>query len=136
MKNKKNPHYQVTAGIIKDENRLLISQRMDNDHLGGLWEFPGGKLEQGESLEECLIREVLEELNIQISIQKYLFEVEHHYKNKTITLHIFLCCHQNGTPECREVQNWKWIDFSDISDYQFPDADEEVIRRLGEYFLF
>ena len=130
---KELPHYQVTAGVIQKGTKILISQRRANDEFGGLWEFPGGKVEQGESLEECLIREIFEELNIQITIKKYLFNVEHIYNKLKITLHIFLCQHKKGTPECRDVQDWQWINFSNIDDYRFPAADKEVIRKLSDY---
>ncbi len=134
INNKELPHYQVTAGVIQNGEKILISQRLTNDKFGGLWEFPGGKQEQGESLEECLVREISEELNIQISIEKYLFNVEHIYDKEKITLHVFVCQFENGIPECQEVQDWKWIDFSNIDDYEFTKADKEVIQKLSDYF--
>ena len=127
------PHYHVTAAVIQNENKILISQRMADDSLGGLWEFPGGKQEPGESLESCLIREISEELNIEIVIKKYLFSIGHIYKNKKITLHIFLCLLKNGTPQKQEVQDWLWIDFANITDYELTPADVEVIKRLSDY---
>ena len=134
INNKELPHYQVTAAVIQNGEKILISQRLALDEFGGLWEFPGGKQEQGESLEECLVREIFEELNIQISIKKYLFSVEHIYSQIKIILHVFLCQLKNGIPECQGVQDWKWIDFSNINDYEFTTADKEVIQKLGDYF--
>ena len=134
INNKELPHYQVTAAVIQNGEKILISQRLTNDEFGGLWEFPGGKQEQGESLEECLVREIFEELNIQISIKKYLFSVEHIYSQIKIILHVFLCQLKNGIPECQQVQDWEWIDFSSIDDYEFTTADKEVIQKLTDYF--
>jgi mutator protein MutT len=127
------PLYQVAAALIQKEKKFLITQRLDQDKCGGLWEFPGGKQEPGESLEACLVREIYEELAIKISIKKYLFNIEHNYHEARISLHLFHCDLENGAPQCREVQNWKWVEFSAIKDYQFAPADEKVAQRLVEY---
>ena len=134
MKITERIQYQVTAAFIRRGNEFLITQRRDNDVFGGLWEFPGGKQEIGETLEECLVREIYEELNLQIAVQKYLFTVEHNYKEVKIFLHVFYCQLVDGTPECREVKNWKWVDFSTVLNFKFSAADDKVIVRLGEYF--
>jgi len=130
----KLPHYHVTAAFIKNENKFLITQRMAKDKFGGLWEFPGGKQKTDETLEECLIREISEELNGQIFIKRYLFSINHNYKEVKITLHVFHCQLEDGVLECKEVQNWKWVDFSNVKNHVFTAADEEIIRRLREYF--
>jgi mutator protein MutT len=134
MKTKKLPHYHVTAAFIRKRKKFLITQRLDNDIFGGLWEFPGGKQEKGETLEECLCREIFEELNLQIFIKKHLINVEHSYKKAKITLHVFDCQVVAGTPENKEVQNWKWVDFSTVKDYALTAADEVVIEKLRDCF--
>ena len=128
------PHYHVTAAFIQNENKFLIAQRLAKDEFGGLWEFPGGKQKTDETLEECLIREISEELNGQIVIKRYLFSIDHSYKEIKITLHVFQCQFENSVPQCKEVQNWKWVDFSNVKNFEFTTADEEVIRRLEECF--
>ena len=133
MTTTKLPHYHVAAAIIRKGNNFLITQRLDKDKFGGLWEFPGGKQEKGETMEECLSREISEELNLQITIIKHLFNIEHSYKEAKIFFHVFYCQTDGGTPECIEVQNWKWVDFSTVKDYKLTAADEEVVERLGEY---
>ncbi|MBC8180070.1 NUDIX domain-containing protein, partial [candidate division KSB1 bacterium] len=94
---------------------------------------PGGKQEVGETLEECLVREIFEELNLHITIKKHLFNVEHSYKEAKITLHLFQCQLDVGIPECKDVQNWRWVDFSTVKNFEFTAADEDVIKMLNEY---
>ena len=132
-KNQDLPHYHVTAGLIRNGNKILITQRMADSKFGGLWEFPGGKQEPGETLEECLIREILEELNIQIVINNYLFSIDHTYDNLQITLHVFLCRYNCGVPECRQVQDWKWIELFEVNGYEFTTADKKVIQKLSAF---
>ncbi len=126
----KIPHYDVTAGVIRSNGKILITQRSINDRFCGLWEFPGGKQKQGETLEQCLVREIAEELNIQIQIEKKLMSVIHNYDHLQITLHVFLCTLQSSAIESREVQDWKWIELSELAFYDFTEADQKVIKRL------
>ncbi|MBL7092770.1 (deoxy)nucleoside triphosphate pyrophosphohydrolase [candidate division KSB1 bacterium] len=133
MKITKLPHYHVTAAFIHRGKNFLITQRLEKDKFGGLWEFPGGKQEVGETLEECLVREIFEELNLHITIKKHLFNVEHSYKEAKITLHLFQCQLDVGIPECKDVQNWRWVDFSTVKNFEFTAADEDVIKMLNEY---
>jgi mutator protein MutT len=134
MKTTKLPHYHVTAAFIRKRKNFLITQRLNKDKFGGLWEFPGGKQEKGETLEECLTREISEELALSITIKKHLLNVEHSYTEAKITLHVFDCQVDAGTPENKEVQNWKWVDFSTVKDYQLTAADEVVIEKLSACF--
>lgn len=127
-----NPHIEVTAGFILRGKKILITQRMKDDKFSDLWEFPGGKKEEQETLEQCLIREIVEELNFHISPDRYLFSVAHSYDHIKITLHVFLCSIKSGEPGCREVQNFKWVTFDELKHYHFTTADEKVISRLTE----
>ncbi len=126
-------HYHVTAGLIRNNDKILITQRPLNKMFGGLWEFPGGKQQDGESLEQCLAREILEELNIGIQIGEKLMSVHHCYDSLQITLHVFLCNFKSGELECREAQNFRWIEFSDFDYYEFTQADQKVIERLKAF---
>jgi len=128
--NPKLPHYQVSAGLIRNNGKILITQRPFNDTFGGLWEFPGGKQKAGETLEQCLIREIAEELNIKIRVDKKLMSILHTYDHVQITLHVFLCTFLEGMPEIKGVQNWKWIDLLEIDHYDFIEADKRVIQKL------
>ena len=126
------PHYDVTAGLIWKNNRFLITLRPPKGLLGGLWEFPGGKLEAGETLEACLIREIHEELSLTIRIRSPLISVKHAYTHFKITLHMFECETMRGSiridPDA--VCDFRWITVSELDEYAFPGADRKVIEIL------
>lgn len=120
----------VTAAIIWQNGRVLITKRPEGSHLEGLWEFPGGKKEEAENLEECIAREINEELGVQIKPEKFLFTVSHEYETKIVDLYIFECALVSGMPVPMEGQDMKWIKLEEISGYNFPPPDIEVIEFL------
>jgi A/G-specific adenine glycosylase len=124
------PHYQVTAGIIWDGDRLLITRRPPKGLLGGLWEFPGGKLEPDESLEDCLKREIREELGIDIDVGACLTSVEHAYTHFKITLHAFECRYQGGRIQLIGVDDYRWILPRELDGFALPAADHKIIDML------
>lgn len=125
------PHYHVTAGLIFKNNKLLITQRLNSDKFGGLWEFPGGKCLENETLEDCLVREISEELNSKIEVRSHLISVDHQYQDFAITLHVFLCRYLSGPVRPIEVQDVQWIDPSDVGKYEFTAADQKVIKKFS-----
>ena len=126
----KRPHYHVTAGMIWKRGRLLIAQRPADGMLGGLWEFPGGKLEEGESLERCLQREIEEELDFEITVGEHLAQVDHGYSHFSITLHAFEARYLAGRPRALGCADLKWIRPSQLDDYPMPRADRRVLEWL------
>jgi mutator protein MutT len=120
----------VTAAIIRQEGKILITERPKGTHLEGLWEFPGGKKESGESLEECIIREIREELSVQIAPNKLLLTVTHEYASKIVELHTFLCSIVNGSPTPLDGQDMRWVDPEELSLYHFPPPDQKIIDIL------
>ena len=132
MERLKTPHHQVAAAIIVNDGKFLIAQRAAHETNGGLWEFPGGKQEPGESLEQCLKREIFEELALDIDVHDFLFTITHQYEKQKISLHFFLCTILNGAPTCKDVQDWRWIERSEFAEYTFADADRKAIVRLNE----
>ena len=124
------PHYYIAAGLIWKDGRLLITKRPENKMLGGLWEFPGGKQEDGESLEQCLAREILEELGVTIEVGEPFLAVKHTYNHFRITLHTFNCMLKNGTPKNIEVADYAWVTPDELSKYLFPGADAKIIKAL------
>jgi A/G-specific adenine glycosylase len=125
------PHIDVTAAVIREGGgRLLIAQRREDDMLGGLWEFPGGKREKGESLEECLRREIREELGIEIAVGPQLTTINHAYTHFKITLHVFECRHTNGNPQAIECADWAWVTLDEVDRYAFPVTDQKIIAAL------
>lgn len=124
------PHYEVTAGIIWRAGRLLITRRPPKGLLGGLWEFPGGKLEPGENLEGCLKREIREELGIAIEVGTRLASVEHAYTHFRITLHAFECRYRGGSIRCIGIDDYRWILPGELDGFALPAADHKIIALL------
>jgi len=125
------PHYEVTAAAIWDGGgRVLIARRPADGMLGGMWEFPGGKCEPGESLAECLRREIQEELGLEIEVGERLTTVQHAYSHFHITLHAFHCRPVGGQPQTLGCSDWRWVQLSQLSDFPFPAADQQIIGAL------
>ena len=123
---------EVTAAVIRDDaGRYLITQRRRGSHLEGLWEFPGGKRDAGESLAACLRRELIEELGATFEIGAEIATVEWPYPDRTIVLHFFDCRLVSGTIEPREGQAMAWVEPGRLRDYKFPPADDKLIDRLS-----
>jgi mutator protein MutT len=120
----------VVAAIIRDNDKILISQRSDNVHLPGLWEFPGGKVEPDESLQAALEREIREELGVRILVQEKFFTVEHNYASKSVRLHFFNCTIVEGEPQALEVADIRWVQPGELGQFEFPPADADLISIL------
>ena len=132
------PHYDVCAGLIRDEaGRLLIAQRPLEGLLGGLWEFPGGKVESGETLQACLARELREELAIEVEIGDLFTKVDHAFTHFKITLHAFECRYLGAIapyeqPQALEAMAWAWVSEAGLGAYSYGKADRLVIAALRE----
>lgn len=125
------PHYEVTAGVVwNSDGRFLIAQRPPEGLLGGLWEFPGGKREPHETLEECLRRELAEELEIEVVVGPPLTEVQQAYTHFRITLYAFHCRLVGGQPRALGCADWRWTTLGDVDQYAFSAADHKVIGAL------
>jgi A/G-specific adenine glycosylase len=126
------PHYQVTAGIIcREDGRFLIAKRPAKGLLGGMWEFPGGKQENSESLKGTLRREIMEELGIEITVSRKLIAIEHAYTHFRITLHAYFAKLQEGKPQNLQVADHAWVELSDLEKYPFATADKKIIEKLA-----
>ncbi|MCL4305837.1 A/G-specific adenine glycosylase [bacterium] len=124
------PHYDIGAAIVRKNGRILITKRPEHGMLGGLWEFPGGKKEHGETLEECVRREMLEELAIHVQVGELIASVKHAYTHFRITLHCFECEHIGGKLKLLHAADAKWVRPSELSNYAFPKADRVVLDEL------
>jgi mutator protein MutT len=122
----------VAAAIIDRDGRYLIARRKPDVHLGGFWEFPGGKCEAGESLEECLRRELLEELDVRLSAAVPFQTIRHAYPEKTVELHFFRCSIGTGDPKARDCAEIRWVGPKEFVLYRFPPADEGILKALQE----
>ena len=129
-KRKPLPHFDVTAAVIRRSGRVLIAQRPFGGRLGGLWEFPGGKVETGETLKQCLRREIKEELGVRIKVGKPIISIDHAYTHFKITLHAFECELVAGKPRAVQVQDFKWVRMSELEKYAFAKTDLRIIEVL------
>ena len=121
---------KVVAAIIKKDNLSLIVQRNKNKHLGLKWEFPGGKVESKETLEEALIREIKEELNITINVHQKIGEEKYKDSKINVILHYFLCSHQSGTIKLNEHENFAWVNKKNFKKYEFVEGDGNILPLL------
>jgi len=127
----KTPHYEVAAGLIWNERgQLLIAQRPLDGLLGGLWEFPGGKQEAGETLSACLQRELREELGIEVEVGELFTVVHHGFTHFTVRLHAFTCRVTGGQPQALQVRDWAWVFPDGLDAYPFGKADRQIIAAL------
>jgi A/G-specific adenine glycosylase len=130
-KKAETPHYDVAAGLVYDAaGRLLIAQRPLEGLLGGLWEFPGGKQEADETLEDCLKRELREELAIEVEVGGLFVKVRHGFTHFKITLHAFECRYVSGEPQRLGVRDFAWVTLLELEKYSFGKADRQVIAAL------
>ena len=123
---------EVAAGLVFREGRLLIAQRLRTDHLGGLWEFPGGKREADETFESCLVRELWEELGIEIIVGELVEELSHRYPEKTVHLKFFRCAWKRHEPRAIGCADLKWVNPGELGGFAFPAADARLISRLKD----
>ena len=121
----------VTAAIIEKDGLILAARKREGLHLAGCWEFPGGKLEKGESPQDCLEREIEEELGIKIRAGQVLLTVEHAYKDKTISLYVMNGSVLSGQPRILAGRGFKWVQIGDFRNFVFPPPDLKVIDYLS-----
>ena len=120
----------VVAAIIKKDNHFLIVQRSRKKYLGLKWEFPGGKVEANETFEEALLREIKEELNIEISLQNKITEEKYKDEKIDIVLHYFFCSQVSGFIELHEHEDLAWVEKKDFNNYEFAEGDKNILSLL------
>ncbi len=127
------PHKNIGVAVIwNKQGQILIDRRLEGGLLGGLWEFPGGKLEAGESYEDCIRREIQEELGIEIEVGDRLITVNHAYSHFRITLNVYHCRYLGGEPQPIECQEIRWVTLEEIDQFPFPKANSQIIAALRE----
>ena len=124
---------EVVAAMIRRGNRFLACRRPAHKARGLLWEFAGGKVEPGETKEQALVRECLEELGVRIRVEEKIMELLHEYPDLTVNLTLFGACIPEGEPKALEHEQMRWITLEETPDYQFCPADEEILRALMEH---
>lgn len=123
------PRLVVTAAVVERDGAFLVTRRLRGTHLEGFWEFPGGKCAPGESHAACLEREMLEELDVEVTIGEKILSTAHDYPERTVELHFFSCV-LKGEPRPLLGQEMLWVRRQDLRSLAFPPADDELIQRL------
>lgn len=124
---------EVSAALVFHHGKLLITRRHAGTHLGGLWEFPGGKREPDETFEQCLARELREELGIEVEAGGLFEEISHTYPEKAVHLKFFICKLVSGRPRTLGCAAFKWIGKAELADFEFPAADARLLEKLRSY---
>ena len=119
----------VTAAVIERDGAFLLTRRLDGTHLAGHWEFPGGKLHEGETLEQCLAREIREELGAEIDVGPEMLSTSHDYPERSVELRFFRC-ELISEPMPMMGQEMRWVALSGLTSVQLPPADDELVRML------
>ncbi len=120
----------VVAGFLKKDGRILVGQRPENNSLAGLWEFPGGKIELGESPEEALARELSEELGIEADIGELKLSVTHSYNDVGIVILFYEVLYWKGQPKAKHHLMLEWIYPEELKDRSIPDANKKVLEKI------
>jgi mutator protein MutT len=124
---------EVSAALIFKDGKILITRRHANAHLGGFWEFPGGKREPDETFEQCLVREIREELGVEIEVGDLFEEISHDYAEKAVHLKFFTGKLISGEPQPLDCAAFKWIEKAELADHEFPVADAQLLEKLRAY---
>lgn len=126
----------IVAGIIfnQDKSQVFITKRPDNLHKGGFWEFPGGKVESGESVEQAMARELEEEIGIEVTELQVFEHLEYDYPDKSLKFDFIIVSQFNNEPYGKEGQQGLWVSIADLANYQFPEANVPILERVVKEF--
>jgi A/G-specific adenine glycosylase len=125
------PHKNIGVAVIwNNQQQILIDRRRQSGLLGGLWEFPGGKVEVGETIPSCIQREIREELGIEIEVGDHLITIDHAYSHFRVTLNVHHCYHRNGEPQPLECDEVRWVTLEELDTFPFPAANMQIIEAL------
>ena len=124
---------QIGVAVIRDDRDLiLIDRRLAKGLLGGFWEFPGGKIEGNETVQECIKREILEEIGIEIAVDSHLITIDHTYSHFRVNLQVYNCRYLSGEARAIECEEIRWVTIEELDNYTFPAANQEIIRALKD----
>lgn len=127
------PHKKIGVAVIWNAaGQILIDRRPPTGLLGGLWEFPGGKIEPNETVQECIRREIREELGIEIRVGEHLIDIDHAYTHFRVTLHVYYCQHVSGTPQPLGCDAIRWVNPEELEQFPFPKANTAIIQAIHE----
>jgi A/G-specific adenine glycosylase len=130
QKARSTPQYHIAVGVVFKNDQVLITRRKADGLLGGLWEFPGGKIKDGESAQAACIREIKEEVNLEVRIERHLSTVKHAYTHFKIVMEVFCCHYKSGRVKLKGAEAFRWIRFSEFKKYPFPMANRKFMPLL------
>ena len=133
MSNRELPVLNVTTGVLFRNGRFFCGRRAANLSMAGKWEFPGGKIEPGETPEKCVVRELYEELGVKASVIKFLTVVEHDYENFRRRLYVFICHPDEGEPESHEHTEQQWLTYEELMKLPWDECDIQFVRLLKNW---
>jgi mutator protein MutT len=123
--------YEVAAGILVDGDRVLIARRQERDHQGGRWEFPGGKRHAGETVAQCLRREMIEEIGLEVEVGRLWRALTHVYPDRRVSIYFHLCESKSGTPRAIECDEIRWVRPEELAALPFVEGDLVVLADLA-----
>lgn len=129
---RKTPSYRIAVGVVIKNNRLLITRRSPDGLLGGLWEFPGGKIKKGETAKKAVVREIKEEVNLTVVAEKRLTRVKHAYTHFKIEMDVFICRFVNGRIHLKGPVDFRWVTAAEINRFPLPKANHKFLPELKE----
>lgn len=129
-KKRKPPEYQVSAAVLRKNGKILITRRKPEGHLGGLWEFPGGKVRENETPEQACVREIKEEVNLDISVDSFLASIKHAYTHFKIKMEIFNCTYVSGDLKLNGPVDFRWVSADELELFPFPGADRKFMHLI------
>lgn len=125
------PHKIIGVAVIwNDQEQILIDRRRPEGAMGGLWEFPGGKVEVGETVEDCIKREIYEELGVLVTVGEHLITIDHTYTHLRVTLTVHHCQLVGGIPQPLECDEVRWVNLDELEQFAFPQANSQIIAAL------
>jgi A/G-specific adenine glycosylase len=127
----KTPLYHIAVGVVYKNDHMLITRRKPEGLLGGLWEFPGGKVRNHESPDKACIREIKEEVNLKVTVDRHISQVKHAYTHFKILMEVFLCRYVSGEVKLNGPEDFRWITLREIHQYPFPKANHKFIHLLS-----
>ena len=135
LKKLATPQYQIAVGVVFKKDRILITRRKPEGLLGGLWEFPGGKIQKREQAEAACIREIKEEVNLAVTIDAHLCRIKHAYTHFKIQMEVFCCSYVSGRVKLRGPVDHRWIRFDQLEAYPLPKANHKFLSQLNEWYF-
>lgn len=125
------PHKKIgVAVVVNEQQKILIDKRLPTGVMANMWEFPGGKIEPGETTLDCIQREIKEELGVKIEIDRHLIDITHSYPKFIVTLSVYICYIVAGIPQPLECAEVRWVKLEELNDFEFPAANKAIISAL------